>query len=164
MTKHSWTISSSPSDMAKNFSPNSTINPTKLGGCNLSSLEPLMIVPYWRRRLVPTRFFRRLNYYILNIPLHRHGMRKRNFISTSIYLSVCLNSFPEEFQIRGTDETLMVETAVCPNNIFNDSFLCISTLLITKFAKQIHYYSRSALRASETSPVQSGNKIGKEFA
>ena len=95
-----------------------------------------MIVPYWRRLLVlPTRFLRRLIYYILNIPLQCHGMRKRNFISTSICLSVCLNSFPEEFQIRGTDETLMVETAVCPNNIFNDSFLCISTLLIPKICQ-----------------------------
>ena len=126
-----------------------------------------MIVPYWRRLLVPTRFLRRLNSYILNIPLQCHGMRKRNFISTSICLSVCLNSFPEEFQISGTDETVMVKTAVCPNNIFNDSFLCISNLLITKICQtHMHYYSRRALklRALETSPVQSGNEIGKEFA
>ena len=124
-----------------------------------------MIVPYWRRLLVPpTRFLRRLNFYILNIPLQCHGMRKRNFISTSICLSVCLNSFPEEFQIRGTDETLMVETAVCPNNIFNDSFLCISNLLITKICQTHTLLQSEALRASETSPVQSGNEIGKEFA
>ena len=119
MTKHSWTISSSPSEMAKIFYPSSTLNQPNFGGCNLSSLEPLMIVPYWQRLLVPpTRFLRRLIYYILNIPLQCHGMRKRNFISTSICLSVCLNSFPEEFQIRGTGETLMVETAVCPNNLY----------------------------------------------
>ena len=30
MTKHSWTISSSPSEMAKIFYPSSTLNPTKL--------------------------------------------------------------------------------------------------------------------------------------
>ena len=30
LTKHSWTISSSPSEMAKIFYPSSTLNPTKL--------------------------------------------------------------------------------------------------------------------------------------
>ena len=118
LTKHSWTISSSPSEMAKIFYPSSTLNPTKLrrlqfilfGAINDSTLLAKTLVP-------PTRFLRRLIYYILKIPLQCHVMRKRNFISTSICLSVCLNSFPEEFQIRGTDETLMVETAVCPNNL-----------------------------------------------
>ena len=48
---------------------------------------------------------------ILDMPRHE----KKNIYSTSICASVLFSCIPkEEFLMRGTDETLMVETAVCP--------------------------------------------------
>ena len=48
---------------------------------------------------------------ILDIPRHE----KKNIYSTSICASVLFSCIlKEEFLMRGTDETLMVETAVCP--------------------------------------------------
>ena len=48
---------------------------------------------------------------ILDMPRHE----KKNIYSTSICASILFSCIPkEEFLMRGTDETLMVETAVCP--------------------------------------------------
>ena len=48
---------------------------------------------------------------ILDMPRHE----KKNIYSTSICASVLFSCISkEEFLMRGTDETLMVETAVCP--------------------------------------------------
>ena len=48
---------------------------------------------------------------ILDMPRHE----KKTIYSTSICASVLFSCIPkEEFLMRGTDETLMVETAVCP--------------------------------------------------
>ena len=48
---------------------------------------------------------------ILDMPRYE----KKNSYSTSICASVLFSCIPkEEFLMRGTDETLMVETAVCP--------------------------------------------------
>ena len=48
---------------------------------------------------------------ILDMP----RLEKKNIYSTSICASVLFSYIPkEEFLMRGTDETLMVETAVCP--------------------------------------------------
>ena len=74
-----------------------------------------MIVSYWRSLLVTPDFH--LGSSILNIPLHCHGMRKRIFIQLQYarqYLFQIQFVSREEFQMRGTDETFMVETAVCP--------------------------------------------------
>ena len=74
-----------------------------------------MIVSYWQSLLVTPDFH--LGSSILNIPLHRHGMRTKNFIQLQYarqYLFQIQFLFREEFQTRGTDETFIVETAVCP--------------------------------------------------
>ena len=48
---------------------------------------------------------------ILDMPRHE----KKNIYSTSICASVLFSCIPkEEFLMRGTDETFMVKTAVCP--------------------------------------------------
>ena len=129
MTKHSWTISSSPSEMAKIFYPSSTLNPTKLWRLQFIFFGAINDSTLLAKTFGTTnQIFTSAHQLHIEHTAAMPRMRKRNFISTSICLSVCLNSFPEKFQIRGTDETLMVETAFVP----------ITFLMIASYVSQ-HY-------------------------
>ena len=69
---------------------------------------------------------------ILDMPRHE----KKNIYPASICASVLFSCIPkEEFLMRGTDETLMVKTAVCPITLIFIILAsqCILTLLFQKF-------------------------------
>ena len=120
LTKHSWTISSSPSEMTMIFYPDSTLNPTKLRRLQVILFGAINDSTLLAKTFGTNQIFMSAQLVHIEHTAEYHVMRKRNFISTSICLSVCLNSFPEEFQIRGTDETLMAKTV--PIIFCNDSF------------------------------------------
>ena len=70
----------------------------------------LMLVSYQQRLLVTfPGLFLALVYWTC------HGIRKRIFIQLQYASQYCFCALPTKiFLMRGTDETFMVETAVCP--------------------------------------------------
>ena len=113
-TKHCWMICSSPLSMTKIFISNSTLNKSKFLRLQLNLMGPfndsILLV-----KIVGDIPRSSPGSSILDMPRHE----KKDFGSTSICASTVFFEihFHRRIPMRGTDETYMVETAVCPITI-----------------------------------------------